>query len=328
MGYQVYPAGAGGGGGGPAVPGTTVVGDIVTWNSLTGAALGDLGIKLGIGGGTTTDTSFYIGPGGTPTLSGTDTVNIAASDASSSGNFVVLIGKGSVSGTGSNNVAIFGQIPSAGANAVAIGAGTYSDNQGVTIGSQANNSNGTGVGSVNIGYRSGINNGSDHVVNIGAQNNGRGGANGIKVGYLAGDYDTAAGTLYIDAFDRTNIAGGKVGSLIYGVMSATVASQTITFNAATTINNSIGINSTQTTLTGSAGTAVCSQPHQGATYKKVVVYLAGYTAVAQVYTFPTAFTNTPYVYGLTAGVSGATVSTTSITFTTTTLTGFVFVEGY
>jgi hypothetical protein len=85
----------------------------------------------------------------------------------------------------------------------------------------------------------------------------------------------------------------------------------------------------QTTLTGSAGTAVCSQPEQGSSHKKVVIYLNGYTNTGtQTYTFPTAFTYTPYVYGLTAGVSGASVSTTSVTFTTTLATGFVFLEGY
>lgn len=91
-------------------------------------------------------------------------------------------------------------------------------------------------------------------------------------------------------------------------------------------------NTPQITLTGSAGSAICSQPFQGAAsnfYQKVVIYLNGYTDTGtQTYTFPTAFSHTPYVYGLTSGVAGATVSTTSITFTVTTLTGFVFLEGY
>jgi hypothetical protein len=85
----------------------------------------------------------------------------------------------------------------------------------------------------------------------------------------------------------------------------------------------------QTTLTGSAGTALCSQPQQGSSYKKVVIYLNGYTDTGtQTYTYPTAFTNTPYVYGLSAGVSGASATTTSVTFSVTSQTGFVFLEGY
>jgi trimeric autotransporter adhesin len=95
------------------------------------------------------------------------------------------------------------------------------------------------------------------------------------------------------------------------------------------INGSVGIATPQTTLTGSVGTAVCSQPYQGTTYKKVVVYLNGYTDTStQTYTYPTAFSHTPFVYGLAGGVSGATASTTSVTFTTTVLTGFVFIEGF
>lgn len=85
----------------------------------------------------------------------------------------------------------------------------------------------------------------------------------------------------------------------------------------------------QTTLTGSAGTAICSQPFQGTSYKKVIVYLNGYTDTStQTYTFPTAFTQTPYVYGLAGGVSGATTTATTIKFTTTLLSGFVICEGY
>jgi hypothetical protein len=85
----------------------------------------------------------------------------------------------------------------------------------------------------------------------------------------------------------------------------------------------------QTTLTGSAGTAVCSQPEIGTSYKKVLCYLSGYSDTdTQVYTFPTAFSHAPHVYGATASVAGTTASTTTIKFTTTTQTGFVFAEGY
>lgn len=85
----------------------------------------------------------------------------------------------------------------------------------------------------------------------------------------------------------------------------------------------------QTTLTGTAGTAICSMPFQGSSHKKVVIYLNAYTDTGvQTYTFPTAFTFTPYVYGVGAGVSGASATTTSVTFTTTLISGFVFIEGY
>lgn len=84
-----------------------------------------------------------------------------------------------------------------------------------------------------------------------------------------------------------------------------------------------------TTLTGAAGTAVCSQPFSGASYKKVMVYLNGYTDTAtQTYTFPVAFIHTPTVYGLSAGITAATVTSTTVKFTSTILSGFVFLEGF
>jgi hypothetical protein len=93
--------------------------------------------------------------------------------------------------------------------------------------------------------------------------------------------------------------------------------------------STLNLSSPAATLTGSAGTAVLNQPFQGTGYKKVAIYLNGYTDTGtQTYTFPTAFTHTPYVYGLTAGVAGATVTTTTVTFTVTAQTGFVFLEGY
>jgi hypothetical protein len=93
--------------------------------------------------------------------------------------------------------------------------------------------------------------------------------------------------------------------------------------------STIDSTATQTPLTGSAGTATCSQPFQGASYKKVIVYLSGFTDDnTQIYTFPTAFTEAPYIYGLTAGVSGATVTLATVKFNVTAETGFVIIEGY
>jgi hypothetical protein len=57
------------------------------------------------------------------------------------------------------------------------------------------------------------------------------------------------------------------------------------------------INSVQTTITGTtAGTAVCSQPIQTATFKEALCFLNGYENVSgtpQTYTYPTAFVNVP-----------------------------------
>lgn len=85
----------------------------------------------------------------------------------------------------------------------------------------------------------------------------------------------------------------------------------------------------QTTLTGSAGTAVCSQPEIGSSYKKVLCYLSGYSDTGtQDYTFPTAFSHAPDCRIGNGQTVSCTASTTTVHFTAVTQTGFVFVEGY
>jgi hypothetical protein len=134
-------------------------------------------------------------------------------------------------------------------------------------------------------------------------------------------------------------ASSKVGAIIRGAPSQSADLEEWQNNSGTVLAKvdssgnitapTFSSTATQTTLTGSAGTAVCSQPNQGSSYKKVVVYLNGYTDTStQTYTYPTAFSQTPYVYGNAAGVAGATATTTTVTFTVTTTTGFVFIEGY
>lgn len=86
----------------------------------------------------------------------------------------------------------------------------------------------------------------------------------------------------------------------------------------------------QTTVNGStSGTAIYSQPEQGSSYKKVIIYLNALNGTAS-YTFPTAFTNTP-VITTTSGLAAAivtTLNTTTAIATGTTTTGFLFIEGY
>ena len=90
------------------------------------------------------------------------------------------------------------------------------------------------------------------------------------------------------------------------------------------------LDSTQTTYTGStSGTAIWSMPFQGTSYKKFVINLQSLTDAGGTITFPTAFTNVPYIYGDSAALAVSSADATTFTLASTiAITGNVFVEGF
>ena len=96
------------------------------------------------------------------------------------------------------------------------------------------------------------------------------------------------------------------------------------------IKSNIAQTTVTPTGTGHAGTAIFSQPFQGSSYSKVVIYLNGMKGVAS-WTFPTAFAHTPVIM-TTSGLAVSLVtslSTTAVTVTTASATtGFLFIEGF
>ncbi len=86
---------------------------------------------------------------------------------------------------------------------------------------------------------------------------------------------------------------------------------------------------TETSVTGStSGTALFSQPQQGAGAKEVIVYCAALLGTAS-YTFPAPFRQTPAIVA-TNGLAAAKVtalSATAMTITGTTDTGFIVLKG-
>ncbi len=59
----------------------------------------------------------------------------------------------------------------------------------------------------------------------------------LFLGAYSGAYETGSDSFYINNQDRTNTAGDKSGSLLYGTFNATPANQTLVINAKTTISN-------------------------------------------------------------------------------------------
>lgn len=91
----------------------------------------------------------------------------------------------------------------------------------------------------------------------------------------------------------------------------------------------VNLQAAQSTIGGAtSGNMVCSQPFQGASYKKVVINLAALLGNAS-YTFPVAFAIKPdYFIGGAAASASVSVSTTAITVTGATSTGVIILEGY
>lgn len=133
-------------------------------------------------------------------------------------------------------------------------------------------------------------------------------------------YDSATGAFSQTQPDVSDVTG-----------AAPIASPTFT---GTVTVPSISNTATQTTVNASvSGTVIFSQPEQGSSYKRVIIYLnnAGGTAS---YTFPAHFTYIPMILS-TPGYGGGlstlvtSLSTTAVTITCPSVyTGFISLDGF
>lgn len=123
------------------------------------------------------------------------------------------------------------------------------------------------------------------------------------------------------------------GNVLYieGIYNTDTPDGTPITTGAVVTSSPIKPNGPLTNINGSvSGTAKWTMPFQGATYKKFVIhYAAFHDTGTHTVTFPTAFVNTPFIYGDSTAVAISSASTTTFSIAVAaTITGNVFVEGY
>lgn len=144
---------------------------------------------------------------------------------------------------------------------------------------------------------------------------------------IVGGLSNTAGGDYSVAMGRRANDGGFDGVFVFADSTDAdfVASVQDSFNIRAT--GGVFIETDQQSIPGAtSGDMTCSQPQQGATYKRVVIYLNALLGAA-IYTFPTAFTHTPNKDGEQVAKITA-LSASSVTVTGTTTTGFIILEGF
>jgi hypothetical protein len=105
--------------------------------------------------------------------------------------------------------------------------------------------------------------------------------------------------------------------------------QMATFSKSPTIPAVMNTAAQSTVSASGSGSVIFSQPEQGSSYKKVVIYLNGATGTAS-YSFPTEFSKMPGIVATSviAATIVTTLSTSAVTVTGAASTGFILLEGF
>ena len=210
-----------------------------TATSLAVSGLATVGTTFGVTGATTLSSTLAVA--GVSTLTGgavvqgmTVGLGLAAVVSNTAVGFEVL----KVNTTGNSNVGVGYQTLLANLIGEYNFAGGY----------QALKANNNGLENTAVGALAlSANTGGDYNTAVGLSALGTqiSGNNNVALGYYSGNYETGSNAFYVNNQDRTNTAGDKASSLMYGTFNATASSQTLKVNAALTVNGGL-IGSVQT----------------------------------------------------------------------------------
>ena len=98
----------------------------------------------------------------------------------------------------------------------------------------------------------------------------------VALGYYAGNYESGSNAFYINNQDRTNTAGDKASSLMYGTFNTTAATQTLAINGTLAVSEITGTRAAAATIASAATIA----PTKSITFISGTAAVVTITAIA------------------------------------------------